>query len=42
MSAGPVTFNGGAPVAGRGIPSPADNTPVMDVSSVRMRSSSCE
>jgi hypothetical protein len=41
MSAGPVTFNGGAPAAGRGIPNPADNTPVMDVSSVRMRLSSC-
>ena len=41
MSAGPATFNGGPPVAGRGIPNPADNTPVMDVSSVRMRLSSC-
>jgi len=41
MKAGSVTFGGGSPVAGRGIPSPADNTPVMDISAVRMRSSSC-
>jgi hypothetical protein len=42
MKAGPVTITGGSPVSGRGIPSSADNTPVMDISAVRMRSSSCE
>ena len=42
MKAGPATLSGGPPVAGtRSIPSPADNVDVMDVSSLRMRSSSC-
>ena len=42
MKAGPATFSGGPPVAGtRSIPSPAENVDVMDVSSLRMRSSSC-
>jgi hypothetical protein len=41
MKVGRVTIGGGSPVSGRGIPSPADNTPVMDISAVRMRSSSC-
>ncbi|HXW06162.1 MAG TPA: hypothetical protein VD833_13075 [Vicinamibacterales bacterium] len=36
-----VEISGGLPVAGRGIPSAADNVPVLDVSSVRMRSASC-
>jgi hypothetical protein len=42
IKAGPVSITGGSPVSGRGIPSPADNTSVMDISAVRMRSSSCE
>jgi len=42
VSAGRVTMGGGPPVAGtRSIPNPADNVIVMDVSSVRMRASSC-
>jgi hypothetical protein len=42
VSAGRVAIGGGSPVAGtRSIPSPADNVIVMDVSSVRMRASSC-
>lgn len=42
VSVGRVAIGGGSPVAGtRSIPSPADNVIVMDVSSVRMRSSSC-
>jgi hypothetical protein len=42
IKAGPFTINGGKPVAStRGMPSPADDVAVMDVSSVRMRSSSC-
>ena len=40
VSVGGVTFSGGPPVAGRR-PDPAANTPVMDVESVRLRSSSC-
>jgi hypothetical protein len=40
---GGVTIGGGRPVAGsRGIPSPAENVTVMDVTAVRMRSSTCE
>lgn len=42
VTAGRVAISGGSPVAGtRSMPSASDNTPVMDVSSVRMRSSSC-
>lgn len=42
VSSGRVAIGGGSPVAGtRSIPSPADNVTVMDVSSVRLRSSSC-
>jgi hypothetical protein len=41
IKAGRVTINGGSPVSGRGIPSPADDVAVMDISAVRMRSSSC-
>ncbi len=42
MKVGRVAIGGGSPVAGtRSMPSPADNVAVMDVSSVRMRSSSC-
>jgi hypothetical protein len=42
MKAGPATFSGGSPVAGtKSIPSPAADVAVMDVSSLRMRSSSC-
>ena len=42
VESGRIGFSGGAPVAGRGIPNSADNTPVMDISAVRMRSSACE
>jgi len=42
ITAGRVAIGGGSPVAGtRSMPNPADNVTVMDVSSVRMRSSSC-
>lgn len=42
MKAGPATFSGGPPVAGtKSIPSPAADVDVMDVSSLRVRSSSC-
>jgi len=42
IKAGPVSITGGSPVAGRpGIPMGADNVPVMDVSSVRARATSC-
>lgn len=36
-----VEVSGGLPVSGSGIPSGADNVPVLDVSSVRLRSTSC-
>lgn len=36
-----VAIGGGSPVSRSGIPSPADTVPVMDVSSVRQRSTSC-
>jgi hypothetical protein len=36
-----VAINGGLPVAGRGIPSAADNVPVLDATAVRMRATSC-
>jgi hypothetical protein len=42
VTVGRVAMGGGSPVAGtRSIPNPADNVIVMDVSSVRMRSTSC-
>jgi hypothetical protein len=41
IKVGGVAISGGSPSARRGIPSPADNVAVMDVSAVRMRSSSC-
>jgi hypothetical protein len=36
-----VEIGGGSPVSRSGIPSPADSVPVMDVSSIRPRASSC-
>ena len=36
-----VTVGGGSPVAGGGVPSPAENIPVMDVESVQPRGTSC-
>lgn len=36
-----VEISGGLPVAGRGMPSPADNVPVLDVTAIRSRSVSC-
>lgn len=36
-----VEISGGSPVSRPGIPSPADSVPVMDVSSIRTRASSC-
>ena len=36
-----VEINGGSPVSRSGIPSGTDNVPVMDVSSIRQRASSC-
>ena len=36
-----VEITGGSPVSRSGIPSVADNVPVMDVSSVRTRANSC-
>jgi hypothetical protein len=42
ITAGRVAIGGGSPVAGtRSMPNPADNVIVMDVSSVRLRSTSC-
>jgi hypothetical protein len=42
IKAGPVSLSGGSPVAGgRGIPTGVENVPVMDVSAVRVRSTSC-
>ena len=42
ITVGRVAIGGGSPVAGsRSMPSPADNVTVMDVSSVRMRATSC-
>jgi hypothetical protein len=42
IKAGPLSINGGKPVAStRAIPSPADDVAVMDVASIRRRSSSC-
>ena len=42
VKVGGVAIGGGQPVAGsRAIPSPAENVTVMDVSSVRMRSTTC-
>jgi hypothetical protein len=38
---GRVEIGGGSPVSRSGIPSVADSVPVMDVSSVRARASSC-
>jgi hypothetical protein len=37
-----VEISGGAPVSRPGIPSAADSVPVMDVSSIRRRASTCE
>ena len=44
VKAGPVSITGGSPVAGSGGRPPigADNVPVMDVSSVRVRGTSCD
>lgn len=36
-----IEINGGSPVARSGIPSGGDSVPVMDVSSIRQRASSC-
>lgn len=42
VTVGRVAMGGGSPVAGtRSMPNPADNVIVMDVSSVRMRASTC-
>ncbi|HET7219862.1 MAG TPA: hypothetical protein VFJ02_17515 [Vicinamibacterales bacterium] len=42
VKVGRVTIGPGSPASGtRSIPSPADNVPVMDVESVRMRAESC-
>jgi hypothetical protein len=42
IKVGRVTIAGGSPVSStRGMPNPADNVAVMDVSSVRMRATSC-
>ena len=42
IKVGGVAIGGGSPVAGtRSMPSPAENVAVMDVSSVRMRATSC-
>ena len=43
VKSGGVTFSGGAPVAGGGrLPTGAEDVPVMDVSSVRVRATACE
>jgi hypothetical protein len=42
VSAGRISISGGSPVAGGGrIPTGVENVPVMDVTSVRLRASSC-
>jgi hypothetical protein len=42
IKAGRVSISGGSPVAGMGgLPTGVDQVPVMDVSSIRMRSTSC-
>jgi hypothetical protein len=42
IKSGRVTISGGSPVAGSGgMPSPVENVAVMDVSSVRVRATSC-
>jgi hypothetical protein len=42
IKSGRVAITGGAPVAGSGnLPTGVDNTPVMDVSAVRLRETSC-
>lgn len=42
IKAGRVAISGGSPVAGSGnIPTGVDNTPVMDVSAIRPRATSC-
>jgi hypothetical protein len=42
IKVGRVAIGGGSPVAGtRSMPNPADNVTVMDVSSVRLRATSC-
>lgn len=42
ISAGRVAISGGSPVAGSGrIPTGVENVPVMDVTSVRLRATSC-
>ena len=43
LKAGRVSIGGGSPVAGSGnIPTGIENVPVMDVTSVRMRETSCD
>lgn len=43
VKSGRVAISGGSPVAGSGnIPIGVDNTPVMDVSAIRMRATSCD
>ena len=43
LKAGRVSMSGGAPVAGSGnIPTGIENVPVMDVTSVRLRETSCD
>jgi hypothetical protein len=42
VKSGRVSITGGSPVAGMsGLPTGVDNVPVMDVSAIRMRSTSC-
>jgi hypothetical protein len=43
IKSGRVAISGGSPVAGSGnIPTGVDNTPVMDVSAIRPRATSCD
>ena len=43
VKSGRVAISGGSPVAGSGnIPTGVDNTPVMDVSAIRLRATSCD
>jgi len=43
LKAGRVSISGGSPVAGSGnIPTGIENVPVMDVTSIRMRETSCD
>jgi hypothetical protein len=41
ITVGRVEIGGGLPVAGGGRPSPGDNVPVLDITAIRLRSTSC-